>query len=59
MARDVSTEPLFLTDKIQGDILVGLLKKVEKFVFFTIGTGEEDKAAFRAFLSLDPPPNLV
>jgi Dyp-type peroxidase family len=51
MARDVSTEPLFPTDKIQGDILVGLLKKVEKFVFFTIGSGEEDKAAFRAFLS--------
>jgi Dyp-type peroxidase family len=51
MARGVSAEPIFQTDDIQGDILVGLLKRVEKFVFFTVGTGEEDKAAFRTFLS--------
>lgn len=51
MARDVSNEPLFQSDDIQGDILVGLLKKVEKFVFFTIGRNDENKGAFRVFLS--------
>jgi Dyp-type peroxidase family len=51
MARDVSTEPIFPADDIQGDILVGLLKKVEKFVFFTIGSSDEDREAFQAFLS--------
>jgi Dyp-type peroxidase family len=50
MARNISTEPLFPTGDIQGDILVGLLKKVEKFVFFTIGDTQEDKDSFRAFL---------
>ena len=47
MARDLSAEPLFPTDEIQGDILVGLLKKVEKFVFFTI----DDSDKFRTFLA--------
>jgi Dyp-type peroxidase family len=46
MARDLTAEPLFPTDEIQGDILVGLLKKSEKFVFFRI----VDSAAFAAFL---------
>lgn len=49
--RDLSTEPLFPTDEIQGDILVGLLKKAEKFVFFTIGESDDEKAKFKTFLS--------
>jgi Dyp-type peroxidase family len=40
MTRDLTAEPLFPTGDIQGDILVGLLKKVEKFVFFRILDGE-------------------
>jgi Dyp-type peroxidase family len=40
MTRDLHAEPLFPTDDIQGDILVGLLKKVERFIFFRITDGE-------------------
>jgi Dyp-type peroxidase family len=40
MTRDLTAEPLFPTGDIQGDILVGLLKKVEKFIFFRITDGE-------------------
>jgi Dyp-type peroxidase family len=40
MPRDLTAEPLFPTDDIQGDILVGLLKKWEKFIFFRVTDGE-------------------
>ena len=46
MARDLSQEPLFPTDDIQGDILVGLVKKTEHLVFFRI----DDVGRFKAFL---------
>jgi Dyp-type peroxidase family len=46
MPRNPGLEPLFPTTDIQGDILVGLLKNVEKFVFFHITDGE----LFSAFL---------
>jgi len=46
MVRDISAEPLFPTTDIQGDILVGLLKKSEKWVFFRI----QDTEKFRVFL---------
>lgn len=46
MARDLSKEPLFPTDEIQGDILVGLVKKTEHLIFFRI----DDAAAFKVFL---------
>ena len=46
MARDVSEEPLFPTDEIQGDILVGLIKKTEHLIFFCI----HDVGAFKTFL---------
>jgi Dyp-type peroxidase family len=52
--RDITTEPIFPTDEIQGDILVGLVKKVEKFIFFTIGGSEEEKAGFRTLLASLP-----
>lgn len=54
MARDLSTEPIFAVDEIQGDVLVGLVKKVEKFVFFSIGDSDEDRTAFRTFLRTLP-----
>jgi len=47
MTRDLSAEPVFPSDDIQGDILVGLLKKEEHLLFFSI----DDAQAFRAFLS--------
>ena len=34
MARDPNAEPLFPTDVIQGDILVGLPKRSERMLFF-------------------------
>ena len=37
LPRDITTEPIFPTDEIQGDILSGLVKKSEKFIFFSIG----------------------
>ncbi len=46
MARDLSQEPLFPTDDIQGDILVGLIKKTEHLLFFRI----DDAGAFITFL---------
>jgi len=50
MAREFSTEPIFATEDIQGDILVGLLKNAQKLVFFTIGESTEEKVSFRKFL---------
>lgn len=46
MARDLSQEPLFPTDEIQGDILVGLIKKTEHLLFFRI----DDAGVFKTFL---------
>ena len=46
MTRDLSLEPLFPTSDIQGDILVGLLKKNEKLLFFAI----TDSDSFKSFL---------
>jgi Dyp-type peroxidase family len=46
MARDLSLEPIFPVDDIQGDILVGLLKRHQHFMFFSI----TDVAKFRLFL---------
>ena len=46
MARDLSQEPLFDVNDIQGDILVGLIKKVERLLFFEITDAEN----FRLFL---------
>jgi hypothetical protein len=34
MARDLNAEPLFPTEDIQADILVGLLKQHEHLMFF-------------------------
>src|SRR4051812_29111293 len=50
MVRDFSAEPTFATGDIQGDILVGLLKNAQKFVFFAIGESTEEKVSFRKFL---------
>ncbi|NEU13183.1 Dyp-type peroxidase [Methylobacterium sp. BTF04] len=50
MPRDITAEPLFPVDDIQGDILTGLPKRHEHLMFFTI----RDAASFKAFLkSLD------
>lgn len=46
MTRDLSQEPLFPTDDIQGDILVGLPKKTEHLLFFRI----DDAKVFKTFL---------
>lgn len=46
MARDLSQEPLFPTHEIQGDILVGLIKKTEHLLFFRI----DDVRLFKTFL---------
>lgn len=46
MARDLSQEPLLPTTDIQGDILVGLIKKTEHLFFFHI----DDVAVFKTFL---------
>ena len=46
MARILSQEPLFDVNDIQGDVLVGLIKKVERLLFFEI----TDPDAFRSFL---------
>src|SRR5947209_3170510 len=46
MPRDLTAESLFPTDDIQGDVLVGLLKKVETFVFFRVTDG----GLFAAFM---------
>ena len=45
MARDLSAEPLLDVDVVQGDILVGLIKKVEHLLFFRI----DDVDAFKTF----------
>ncbi len=42
MARDSSSEPIFAIEDIQSDILVGLLKNSQKFVFFTIDESDEE-----------------
>lgn len=47
MARDLAAEPLLPIDEIQGDILVGLLKRVERLIFFQI----LDIPRFRHFVS--------
>ncbi len=47
MARDVTTEPLFPVEDIQGDILTGLSKRVERLLFFTI----DDPGVFKEFLN--------
>ncbi|HEV7804209.1 MAG TPA: Dyp-type peroxidase [Solirubrobacteraceae bacterium] len=46
MARDLDAEPLLPSAEIQGDILVGLTKKFETLLFFSI----DDASAFTAFL---------
>jgi Dyp-type peroxidase family len=45
MSRDLTDEPLFPSDDIQADILLGLLKNEERLLFFTI----DDPAAFKTF----------
>lgn len=47
MTRDLTAEPLFPSDEIQADILVGLLKKHERLLFFSIN----DAPVFKAFLA--------
>lgn len=47
MARDLSQEPLLAVDDIQGDILAGLPKRVERLLFFKI----EHAHAFKSFLA--------
>jgi Dyp-type peroxidase family len=47
MARELEAEPLFISEDIQGDILVGLPKKHERLLFFSI----DDADAFKAFVS--------
>jgi len=47
MPRDVTAEPLFPTEKIQGDILAGLLKRRETLLFFQINSA----ARFKVFLA--------
>jgi Dyp-type peroxidase family len=47
MARNLAVEPLLPVDEIQGDVLVGLLKRVERLVFFEI----TDRNRFRQFVS--------
>ena len=47
MARNVAVEPLLPVDEIQGDVLVGLLKRVERLVFFEV----TDRNRFRQFVS--------
>lgn len=46
MPRDLQAEPIFPTDDIQGDILVGLLKNHEHLIFFEV----TDPSEFKAFL---------
>ena len=46
MARDLAAEPLLPSPDIQGDILVGLTKKFETMLFFSI----EDPQQFKSFL---------
>src|SRR4051794_17612939 len=46
MNRDLTQEPQFPVEDIQGDILVGLLKRHEHLMFFQI----TDKDRFKAFL---------
>ena len=46
MARDLAAEPLLPSEDIQGDILVGLKKKYETMLFFSI----EDADEFKEFL---------
>lgn len=46
MARDLNAEPLFVSEDIQGDILLGLPKKHERMLFFAI----DDPQAFREFV---------
>jgi Dyp-type peroxidase family len=47
MARDLSLEPAFPTNAIQGDILVGLAKRHEHLMFFRIVDVDE----FKVFLA--------
>jgi hypothetical protein len=47
MARDLSQEPLLPVNDIQGDILLGLPKRVERLLFFKI----EHVQTFRNFLA--------
>ena len=46
MARDLDAEPIFPSGEIQGDILVGLLKRREHLLFFSI----DHPAAFKEFV---------
>ena len=48
MTRDLSQEPLLAVDNVQGDILVGLIKKVERLIFFRIDNAKEFKAFVKA-----------
>jgi Dyp-type peroxidase family len=47
MARDLAAEPLLPVDDIQGDVLIGLLKRVERLIFFHIS----DAGEFKQFVS--------
>ena len=47
MARDLAAEPILPIDDIQGDVLIGLLKRVERLIFFKIS----DITRFRQFVS--------
>jgi Dyp-type peroxidase family len=47
MVRDLTAEPLFPIEDIQGDILVGLPKRVERLLFFSI----DDADDFKEFLN--------
>jgi Dyp-type peroxidase family len=46
MARDLMAEPQLAVNEIQGDIIIGLLKRHEHLIFFQIN----DKTKFIAFL---------
>jgi hypothetical protein len=46
MSRNLLAEPIFPTNDIQGDILVGLPKNKEHLIFFEI----TDAPQFKAFL---------
>ncbi len=48
MTRDLSIEPLFAVEDVQGDILVGLIKKAERLIFFKI----EDVEKFKLFVKV-------
>jgi DyP dimeric alpha+beta barrel domain len=47
MARNLADEPILPVDNIQGDALVGLLKRVQRLIFFKIS----NVTRFKRFMS--------